>query len=359
MTNQQKQKLDHLHDLLQKALELELFTIPPYLTALYSIKDGVKGRNVDSAKTILSVVLEEMLHATLVANVMNAVGAKPLVSPGMSDGKLEKCHYPSSMPHIKKDIRVSLLKFSENAVRNFRAIEEPEKPEEWQESIKSGEIHSIGHLYQIVLGHLISLANDIGEKELFVGRPDRQVGPEINQVGPEKYFAAHGGVIRIKGLADAMAAISEVSEQGEGRVHVTNLTGDELLFHQSKEVAHFYRFEQILAGRNYDRDDDLTLSPSGPRLVVDWSAVYNIRPVRDVDSSSPDGLDHLLMAFETTYTELMQVIHQGFNGEPEVLTKATAIMKKVGYDTVALMQVEVGNGETCGPPFWFVKARAR
>ena len=347
MTSQQK--LAHLHKLLQQALELELFTIPPYLTALYSIKDGVRGRNVDSAKIILSVVLEEMFHATLVANMMNAVRATPLVSPELSGGKLRKCYYPSGMPHIQKDIRVSLSRFSKDAVLSFISIEAPEQPQEWQPSIASGQIHSIGHLYQIVLEHLIGLANDLGEKKLFSGNP-------AHQVGPEKYYAAHGRVAPIKGLADAMAAISEVSQQGEGRVHVTNLTGDELLFRQSKEVAHYYRFKEIYGEREYDRDNDLA-APTGPRLIVDWSAVYNIRPERNVGSSSPAGLNHLLKAFETAYAELMRVIHHGFNGEPEALTKATEVMKKVSYSSVALMQVEIGKGETCGPPFWFVKTK--
>jgi flavoprotein len=53
----------------------------------------------------------------------------------------------------------------------------------------------------------------------------------------------------------------------------------------------------------------------------------------------------------------MRAIHWGFTGQPETLTKATQIMKKLDYQTVALMQVELGNGETCGPPFWFVKAQ--
>lgn len=347
MTSQQK--LAHLHKLLQQALELELFTIPPYLTALYSMKDGVRGRNVDSAKIILSVVLEEMFHATLVANVMNAVGATPLVSPELSGGKLKKCYYPSGMPHIQKDIKVSLSRFSRDAVLNFINIEAPEKPQDWQPSIARGQIHSIGHLYHIVLEHLIGLANDMGETKLFAGNPD-------HQVGPEKYYAAHGRVAPIKGLADAMAAISEVSQQGEGRVHVTNLTGDELLFHQSKEVAHYYRFKEIYAGREYDRDDDLT-APTGPRLLVDWSAVYNIRPIRHADSTSPAGLRDLLKTFETTYADLMTEIHRGFTGQPKALSKATQIMKKLDYETVALMQVEMGNGETCGPPFWFVKTK--
>jgi hypothetical protein len=350
MTN--PEKLAHLHELLQKALELELFTIPPYLTALYSIKHGVKGRNADSAKIILSVVMEEMLHATLVANVMNAVGATPLVSPDLSNEQLEKCYYPSSMPHIKKDIKVSLSRFSRDAILDFRKIEEPEKPEEWQESIKTKEVHSIGHLYQIVLQLLIALANDLGEKNVFTGKQERQIGPD-------KYYGAHGGVIPVTGLADAMAAISEVSQQGEGRVHVTNLTEDELLFHQPEEVAHYYRFQQILAEHFYDRGSDLTLRPSGPRLLVDWSAVYNIRPIRRPDSTSPAGLGELLASFDARYTDLMNAIHRGFNGEPETLTKATQIMKKLNYETVALMQVDIGNGDTCGPPFWFAKARVR
>jgi len=342
-------KLSRLHELLQNALELELFTIPPYLTALYSIKDGVKGRNSDSAQIILSVVLEEMLHATLVANVMNAVGVKPLVSPELSEGRLKKCSYPSSMPHISKDINVSLSRFSRDAIFDFRKIEEPEKPEEWQESIEKQRIHSIGHLYQVVLEHLIALANDLGEKKLFVGEEDLQIDFD-------KYYGAHGRAIRVGSLADAMAAVSEVSQEGEGRVHVTNLTGDELLFHQPGEVAHYYRFQEILAEHFYDRGSDLTLRPSGPRLLVDWSAVYNIRPPSDADSTRPGGLAALLKSFDATYTDLMKAIHKGFNGEPKELTRATQVMKKLNYETVALMQVDVGNGETCGPPFWFVKA---
>ena len=131
-----------------------------------------------------------------------------------------------------------------------------------------------------------------------------------------------------------------------------------MLFHQSKEVAHYYRFKEIYAGREYDRDDDLT-APTGPRLLVDWSAVYNIGPVRHANPSSPDGLGDLLTTFETTYVDLMKAIHNGFNGHPDALTEATQTMKKLDYQTVALMRVGVGKGETCAPPFWFVNATER
>src|SRR5689334_16604750 len=95
-----------LHRWLQAALELEMFTIPPYLTALYSLRDG---SNQASATIIQGVVMEEMLHVILVANVMNAVGAKPCLSPELTkrDGavpwSLEATPYPSRVPHLDVD----------------------------------------------------------------------------------------------------------------------------------------------------------------------------------------------------------------------------------------------------------------
>lgn len=66
--------LENLRRHLQTAIEVEHSTIPPYLCALYSIKDG---SNVEAAATIKSVVVEEMFHLILVANVLNAIGGSP------------------------------------------------------------------------------------------------------------------------------------------------------------------------------------------------------------------------------------------------------------------------------------------
>ncbi len=56
-------KID-LYPYLQKAVELEHSTIPPYLTAYYSLKPGL---NDEIAGLIRSVVIEEMLHMTISA----------------------------------------------------------------------------------------------------------------------------------------------------------------------------------------------------------------------------------------------------------------------------------------------------
>ena len=63
--------LEDLRQHLQWAIELEHTTLPPYLCALYSIKPGTNSEAVD---VIASVFIEEMLHMTLAANVLNAVG---------------------------------------------------------------------------------------------------------------------------------------------------------------------------------------------------------------------------------------------------------------------------------------------
>ena len=66
--------VDTLHAYLRSAMQLEHATIPPYLMALYSIKPGT---NSDASHVLRVVVVEEMLHLTLVANLLNAVGGDP------------------------------------------------------------------------------------------------------------------------------------------------------------------------------------------------------------------------------------------------------------------------------------------
>src|ERR1700748_2349954 len=62
-----------LTDKLQLALMLEFCTIPVYLTAMYSIVDNKPY----AYQLIRSVVLEEMLHMNLVANLLLSIGEKP------------------------------------------------------------------------------------------------------------------------------------------------------------------------------------------------------------------------------------------------------------------------------------------
>jgi hypothetical protein len=69
--------LGHLHDHLQAAAELEAWTIPYYLSALFSIVD----RSSSAYQLVQSVVNQEMLHLQLVGNIANAYGYSPVITP--------------------------------------------------------------------------------------------------------------------------------------------------------------------------------------------------------------------------------------------------------------------------------------
>ena len=112
--------IQHLRSLLQKALEVEHATIPPYFTALWSIRDNY---NRQIHRIIKTVVKQEMLHMSLVANLINAVGGHPSFIHSTFI-----LNYPSNLPGgIRPDLIVSLEKLSRDVSRNvFMKIEEPD-----------------------------------------------------------------------------------------------------------------------------------------------------------------------------------------------------------------------------------------
>lgn len=330
-----------LHGFLQQALEVELFTIPPYLTALYSI---IENTNLESVEVIQSVVMEEMLHAILVSNIMNAVGATPRVVAD-ADGKGPvRTSYPAQTPHMDRELIVDLLKFSPDAVHAFIEIEKPDVPaEDWS---KSGGLETIGQLYAKLRNALVAASEEVGEAKLFSG--DRK-----KQFEAGDYYGGGGRLAPIHHLADALAAIEIIAEQGEGRVSMTNLTGDDVRFGQPKEVAHFYRFKEICAQRYYDQDDDIEL-PTGPRLMVDWNAVRPI--VRPVSKVALVGFDEVLAVFEQTYAELLKKLDSAFKGDKSVLQDAVWLMQRLKTQAIEIMRIDIGGGKTCTPPFWFMRS---
>jgi hypothetical protein len=124
---------------LQVAIELEHSTIPPYLCALYSLRPG---SNPEAAQILRGVVIEEMLHLTLAANVLNAIGGRPSLNT-----RQFVPHYPMTLPHSEGDFTVGLGKFSRAAVDTFLKVERPVprkgKPQ-------ADHYHSIGQFYAAI-----------------------------------------------------------------------------------------------------------------------------------------------------------------------------------------------------------------
>ena len=316
--------LDELHAYLYKALQLEHATIPPYLTALYSLHSGT---NSAAWHILRVVVVEEMLHLSLVANVLNATGGKPdLTGPGFVPA------YPASLPDGETDFAVDLQPLSLDAVGTFLKIERPaQAPNEESRLLPRAksdrmllaasptepgmQFYSIGEFYREICRGLEYLHEQYASKgkELFTGDLSRQVTPE--------YFYSGGGeAIVVTNLESALDALNFIAEQGEG------LGGG--IYDHKEELAHYYRFEQLRLGRYYVKGDQPG-QPSGPAFDIDWTAVYPVlKNARLADYPESSETYRAAREFNDSYAEFLEFLTNAFTGQPTLLLEAVPRMMR-------------------------------
>jgi hypothetical protein len=319
-----------LREHLQTAIEIEWSTIPPYLCALWSLGDE---RNRHAADCLREVVMEEMLHLTLVANVLNALGGEPRLN-----GDAVPC-YPTTLPHSDRSFTVSLLPFCPEALDTFLRIERPAligaPPED-------EGYETIAQFYEA----LIEAVERIGAAPgVWKRRPSRQVRPN------SAYYGGGGDAIVVDGVASAVKALKLIVDEGEG-IGETIFDGDKQLLGEAEELAHYFRFEELARGRRYVRTDKPSTGPTGEPVLVDYSAVLPMRPNPRADDHPPGSeLRAMADACDATYARLLAGLQTAFTGRPEALEAAVQDMWALEYQAVALMRVPVGGGQTAGPPF--------
>jgi hypothetical protein len=331
--------LESLRKHLQWAIELEHSTIPPYLCALYSIEPG---HNLEAVELISSVVVEEMLHLTLAANLLNAVGGRPrLDSPQMLPG------YPRPLPHSDHSFEISLFRFGPEAIETFLKIERPSLASSPPEG---DNYETIGQFYEAIERALRDLSATLGETNLFCGDPARQVRDQ-------HFYSGGGRIIAVDNLATALPALEEIVEQGEGAGHAQVWDGDSDVFHPERDqVAHYYRFQELKLGRRYRRGDTPRSGPTGDPISIEGDAV---RPMR----ANPRTSDHIAGSpirlaqedFNHSYCALLQLLEQAFNGAPQMLGTAIGAMYGLKTQAQALMRMPIEDGlATAGPTFEYV-----
>jgi CDGSH-type Zn-finger protein len=329
---------------LQWAIELEHSTLPPYLCALYSLEDG---RNPDAREVITSVFLEEMLHLTLAANILNAVGGSPQI-----DVPRILPRYPAYLAHSDRSFKVELRPFSAEALETFLRIERPAAHSGLPED---DAYETIGQFYEAIKAGLRELSDRLGEGALFCGNPERQVNEE-------HYYGGSGRIIAVADLASALSALEEIVEQGEGLQHQEVWDEDRSMFHPERdEVAHYFRFLELKEGRRFQRGDTPRSGPTGAPIAVDWDAVHPMRiNPRASDYSGGSEIRAGLDRFNRAYSGLLHLLHETFNGSPRLLRVATGGMYALKAHALALMQLPSGDGETTvGPSFDYVPRHQR
>ena len=333
--------LDSLREHLQWAIELEHFTLPPYLCALYSLD---AARNPDASEVVASVLVEEMLHMTLAANLLNAVGGRPrLDTPRMLPV------YPQSLPHGDRSFEVPLLPFGSEALDVFLRIEQPAAPCSLPESDR---YETIGQFYGAIRGGLCALSVELGEARVFCGDPARQI--------KDAPFPGGARIIAVTDLPSALAALAEIVEQGEGAKHVQVWDGDYDDMHPEREqVAHYYRFQELKLGRRYRCGDTPQSGPTGNAISIDWNGIRPMRRnPRTSDHAPGSPIRRAQEQFNDSYCTLLRLLGQAFNGSPQTLGTAVGSMYRLKAQAQALMEMPTDDGlTTAGPTFEYVPAR--
>lgn len=255
------QDREELIFLLCEAAEFEHTVMCSYLYASWSLKrsldEGVTPVELAAIarwrRSLTQVALEEMLHLSLVNNLLAAIGAAP---------HLWRPAFPVRPGHFPADVLMSLTPFGEAALDHFMFIE---RPEGLQLADGAGFGHSThyrrvarpdmlapspqdyvsqGHLYHGVLQGLARLCDVLGEERVFVGHSQAQVGAD--EFGLP-------GLFKIVDLATARDAIEEIVLQGEGAP-------------AHREDSHFARFSAIRSELGQLRAARPAFEPA--RLVV-------------------------------------------------------------------------------------------
>ncbi|UGT44118.1 ferritin-like protein [Nocardia yamanashiensis] len=336
--------LEDLRRHLQWAIELEHATIPPYLCALYSLDPAA---NAEAAQVIGSVFVEEMLHLALAANLLNAVGGAPkLDAPELLPS------YPHPLPHSDPSIQLNLAPFGPESLELFLAVERPAPVDAQPEGDR---YHTIGQFYAAIENGLCTLVDTLGEDTVFSGDPKRQLS--------EMHFSSGGGqVIPVRDLKSALAALSEIIEQGEGASPTEVWDGDKDVFDPERDqVAHYYRFLELKEGRRFRPGDTPQSGPTGEPIQLDFTKVQPMRAnPRSTDYPEDSPIRAAQREFDNTYCLLLYLLEDTFNGSPSQMRDAVGAMYALKSQAQALMKMPSGDGRTtAGPTFEYVAPEDR
>lgn len=280
---------------LQWALSVELSTIPPYLCALYSIVD----RSTPAYALIRSVALEEMLHMTLVMNLLNAIGTPPSLGPEAVPA------YPGYIPHhAAGGPLIQLQALSADLARTvFMAIEKPESSHHLPP--EGDYFQTIGQFYHAIEVGFESCVAEYGEEEVF--------GHDTGFQRADTHFGSGGGhLIVVHDLHSARDALTEITEQGEGALHPQpplpyeepfggyEFYGQRLdgtygpILGMPWELSHYRKFQQIA-------DAEVACPPTYPMLP---------NPSSDQYSGQTRALAEL---FDASFTLVLRAVARAFS----------------------------------------------
>ncbi len=328
--------VDDLRAALQNAIRLEHATIPPYLTARATLK-GTSEAVGFARDCIKDIVVEEMLHMTLACNILNAIGGHPVIADPSQIPT-----YPGRLPMgVAGGVEVHLRRFSKALVEDtFMKIEEPEEPLDIptieQPMDAEYEPMTIGQFYQ-------RIRMRIDNEELFTGKPELQV--------------PFGKDSLVTDVASAQHAIDIIVQQGEGT--------QQSPLNPKNVAAHYYQFQQFSKRMRIKPNPaspyDVSFDPTQPLVIDDTDDVIQMidDPATVTYHEADTDAETLSKEADMAYSEMLRVLHMGFNGQPGKVHDAIGVMVgkfRKAVDDLLHQQLtaEAHTGLFAGPRFRYI-----
>jgi len=210
--------------LLHEAAEFEHTVMCSYLYASMTLKRSTdEGITQDELvaiegwrKKIRKVAIEEMLHLSLVNNLLAAFGSAPHFS---------RPNFPVPAARFPANLALNLSPFNESTLQHFLWLEKPEGIDvqdgtafrhiqhyhrEQRTNLFSPtpiDYPNPGYLYHAIANGIDALAKQLGEEVLFAGDPKAQVSSTQFPLP---------GIFAVTDIASAHKALEEIVTQGEG-----------------------------------------------------------------------------------------------------------------------------------------------
>jgi hypothetical protein len=210
--------LNWLKKSLQAAVEVELSTIPLYLTADWTLRNPAAPSSLKANKLIRGIFVQEMLHMALACNMLSALGQNPVINSKDAAPK-----YPGPLPGgVHPGLTVTVARYSQQSLKNFLIIEYPEGhpvAEFWT----GGQTYAtIGEFYTAIS----EAFDDPGVKLPPFDTKNQLLSSRLTDLK----------VIHSK--EDAQAAIELIKEQGEGTATSPLEPGGSIA--NDNTLAHYY-----------------------------------------------------------------------------------------------------------------------
>lgn len=317
-----------LQGALQAAIQLELATLPPYLSAMFSIADQTST----AYKLINSIVFNEMTHFGLACNLLAATGGQPAIVAGYKDtvypgplpgGVKPKCNdsfFPCD-PNFEVVLGFADLKsFASMAMQ----IEYPEDPVPLPAALAFGgeTFPSIGEFYLAV-------------EDAFTANTASLPYATTKQLTKPRM-----DVTLVDNLANAVKAIDLIRGEGEGASKTPFFNG---------ALSHFYAFGELFHGAAYVFDPttqtgDWTGTPIPPVAIANMTPI----PLGGYPNPAPAAMTALATCDQNFTDMLTQLDDAWAAGNAASLGAAIGSMGDLGDSARNLLGLAIARTDAPG-----------